>query len=538
MTMPRRSVATRLEGLSIIDALAEPSLLGQSLVGGVESWRPWLAFLKAFFGLPMDDSEAQLYRACTGRHGLPCGSFQTIYLICGRGAGKSFVLALIAVYLSCFRDWSSKLAPGGKPVVLLIAPTREQAKIDLAYIVGILEASPVLRKLVTNVTANTVELHTGVVVECGVPNYRSVRGRSVCCALIDEVAFLRSEESANPDVEVVAAVTPSLGRFGTDGVLLLGSTPYSKRGVLYDGFREYHGNETGEALCWKSPTRTMNPTYSQELIDRELAKDRAKFGAEYLAEWRDDLEAFISRESIEACVQIGIRERGPVSNVKYFGFVDPSGGGPDAYTLGIAHREDTVVVLDAVRDRHGSTESITSEYATLLQSYGISSIHGDNYAGEWPKEAFARYGITYLREPKVRSEIYLATLPLINSRRVEFLDNPKMVLQFANLVRQTSPGGKDSINHQQGSHDDICNAVAGVLVHASVGAAPLNFHAPHAGLGRSVSTVDPSSGLPAAINQGAYPDGGSMPPGGWPAGSPQLNPLGGNLGWWPGMKSN
>jgi len=97
---------------------------------------------------------------------------------------------------------------------------------------------------------HSVELSTGVVVETGVPNYRSIRGRSICVALFDEVAFLRSDESANPDTEIVNAVSPSLGRFGLDGVLLFGSTPYAKRGVLYDGWSEYHGNDTGEALCW------------------------------------------------------------------------------------------------------------------------------------------------------------------------------------------------------------------------------------------------------------------------------------------------
>jgi len=82
-----------------------------------------------------------------------------------------------------------------------------------------------------------------------------------------------------------------VGRFGLDGVLLFGSTPYAKRGVLYDGWSEYHGNDTGEALCWVSPTRTMNPTFSQELIDRELKKDRASAGAEYLAECATILRA-------------------------------------------------------------------------------------------------------------------------------------------------------------------------------------------------------------------------------------------------------
>jgi len=222
-----RAISPRLRGVTVLEALNEPELLGSSLIGDAESWAAWKAFLSAFFGLPLSDSQLALYRQCTGRETPPATPFQTAYLICGRGAGKSFVLALVATYLACFRDWSTKLAPGGKPIVMLIAPTREQAKIDLSYIVGILEASPVLRRLVTNVTANSVELSTGVVVETGVPNYRSIRGRSICVALFDEVAFLRSDESANPDTEIVNAVSPSLGRFGLDGVLLFGSTPYA-----------------------------------------------------------------------------------------------------------------------------------------------------------------------------------------------------------------------------------------------------------------------------------------------------------------------
>jgi hypothetical protein len=500
--------------VTILEALNTPELLGSSLIGDPASWDAWRGFLAAFFGLPLLESQLALYRECTARETPPATPFQTAYLICGRGAGKSFVLALVATYLACFRDWSTKLAPGGKPIVMLIAPTREQAKIDLSYIVGILEASPVLRRLVTNVTANSVELSTGVVVETGVPNYRSIRGRSICVALFDEVAFLRTDESVNPDTEIVNAVSPSLGRFGLDGVLLFGSTPYAKRGVLYDGWSEYHGNDTGEALCWVSPTRTMNPTFSQELIDRELKKDRASAGAEYLAEWRDDLEGFISREAIEACVAPGIRERAPVANTHYYGFIDPAGGGKDAFTVAVGHREGDTIVLDAVRDRHGAAESIVAEYSALLKSYGVLSAIGDHYAKVWPVEAFARHGIRYTQSAPVRSEIYLAMLPLINSRRVELLDNPAMVLQFMGLVRKTHPSGKDSVEHPPNAHDDICNAVSGVCVLAATEPVPLNFHAPSGGGGRaSMVTIDPGTQLPANVAQEVYGVGAGVQPG-------------------------
>jgi hypothetical protein len=471
MTRPVRNVIAKLKDISIIDALAEPSLLGQSLVGGIESWGPWLGFLRAFFGLPMDDDEAELYRACTGRQGLPEGRFRTGYLICGRGGGKSFMMALIAVYLACFRDWTAGLAPGGKPIVLLVAPTREQAKIALGYVVGILERSPVLRPLIASVTASVVELKTGVSVEIVSANYRAVRGRAVCCCLIDECAFLRQDESANPDVEIVNAIEPALGRFGEKGVLLIGSTPYARRGVLYEGFRDYHGKEDIDAVCWVSPTRTMNPTYDQKVIDKAIAKDEARGRSEYFAEFRSDIEGFLNRDAIEACVSIGVFERGPLPKFKYVGFVDPAGGsGGDAMTLAIAHQEGNVAILDVIRERKPpfSPEAVTSEFCELLKTYKLAVVTGDNYGSGLAQEPFKKRGINYVVSDRVRSELYLSALPLINSRRVDLLDHSKMLMQFMTLERRVGRSGKDSIDHSPnaGCHDDVANAVAGAIVNA------------------------------------------------------------------------
>lgn len=54
MSKPSRNIASKLSELSILDALAEPGLLGGA-IRDPESWKPWLAFLAAAFGLPMDE---------------------------------------------------------------------------------------------------------------------------------------------------------------------------------------------------------------------------------------------------------------------------------------------------------------------------------------------------------------------------------------------------------------------------------------------------------------------------------------------------
>jgi hypothetical protein len=62
----------------------------------------------------------------------------------------------------------------------------------------------------------------------------------------------------------------------------------------------------------------------------------------------------------------------------------------------------------------------------------------------------------------VVEEVYLR-----NSSRVELLDHPRLVAQLCTLERRTARGGRDSIDHPPGGHDDIANVVAGVLARRS-----------------------------------------------------------------------
>ena len=101
----------------------------------------------------------------------------------------------------------------------------------------------------------------------------------------------------------------------------------------------------------------------------------------------------------EACIgglcQQG-HSRGSHRSRAYRGFVDPSGGSADSFTLAIAHLDNTrnVVVVDVLRERKPpfSPEHVVGEFATLLKSYGVSQISGDRFANVWPVEVFAKVG--------------------------------------------------------------------------------------------------------------------------------------------------
>ena len=102
----------------------------------------------------------------------------------------------------------------------------------------------------------------------------------------------------------------------------------------------------------------------------------------------------------------------------------------------------------------------------------MSEVTGDRWGGGFVQEKFQSNGIKYIVSERAKSEVYKELLPLLNSKRVELLDLPRLHAQLAGLERRTARGGRDSIDHAQGSggagaHDDLINAAAGALVIAS-----------------------------------------------------------------------
>jgi hypothetical protein len=451
--------------MNILAALDDRNLLGAS-IRDAESWKPWRALLAAAFGLPLDPFQTELFRQCTGRRVPPGAPAAYLWLVIGRRGGKSFAMALIAVFLAVFKDWRKYLSPGERAIALLVAADREQAKILHRYCQGIL-SPPILQSSVWNVTASEIELKGAVTIEIVTRSYRTVRGRSVCVAVLDELAFWRDDDSANPDSEVLNAVRASMATFGSDAMVIAGSSPYARRGVLWEAFKRWHGKDDARNLVWQAATRTMNPTVSQEFVDAEFERDPASANSEYNAEFRNDIAAFVDLAVLESCTADGLFEIPPVSNVGYIAFVDPSGGSSDSMTLAIAHRDKFgIVILDCIREVRPpfSPESVVDEFCTVLKQYRLIRVCGDRYAGEWPRERFRMCGVTYELSEKPKSDIYRDMLPLLNSRKVQLLDNRRLISQLHGLERRTARGGRDSIDHGPGAHDDIANAVAGALV--------------------------------------------------------------------------
>ena len=98
-----------------------------------------------------------------------------------------------------------------------------------------------------------------------------------------------------------------------------------------------------------------------------------------------------------------------------------------------------------------------------MRKYGIWSVTGDRYGGEWPREQFRRHGITYEPCERAKSDLYIDFLAMMNSETVGLVEHDRLQRQLISLERRTARGGRDIIDHPRGGRDDIANAVAGVV---------------------------------------------------------------------------
>src|SRR5262245_59968836 len=159
---------------------------------------------------------------------------------------------------------------------------------------------------------------------------------------------------------------------------------------------------------------------------------------------------------------------GPLSGTRYRAFVDPSGGSEDSMTLALAYKtpkpeeQIKVVVVREARPPF-SPAAVVDGFAALLKLYRVNKVIGAHYGGEFVKEPFRKHGIRYEVAKQPKSGLYRDLLPLLNSGRITLPRHDRLISQIVGLERRVTRAGKDSIDHGPHGHDDLANAVAGVV---------------------------------------------------------------------------
>lgn len=451
--------------MNVIQMMEDKRLLGQTfrrrLLRG-DSWFRWKVFLRALFGLALDEEAREIFSRHTGRKDAPAQGFTEAFAIVGRRGGKSVIAALVAVFLAAFKSYDDVLAPGEVGTLMVIAADRRQARVIFGYITAFFQL-PMLRSMVVSQLKEGITLNNRVTVEIHTCSFRATRGYTLIGVIADELAFWNADDSANPDREVLNALRPGLAT--TNGLLLGISSPYAKRGALFESFRQYYGRDDSDVLVWKASSMEMNPLLSAATVKQAYARDAAAASAEFGGEFRSDIEGFLSLEAVESLTG-NEREIPPLAGLSYRAFTDVSGGVRDSFVTAVCHVEGNIAVVDCVKESPAPFDpsEVVAEHANLLRRYRVGEIEGDKYAGEWPREAFEKHGISYRPCELSKSEIYLEFLPSANARRVRLVNVPRVKSQLVGLERRTARGGRDSVDHRPGRRDDCANAVCGVTV--------------------------------------------------------------------------
>jgi hypothetical protein len=414
------------------------------------SWSNWKLTIRAALGEYLDPNEQARFRELAGRD-RPPHRVRELWLAIGRRGGKDSIASAIASYLATCSNFQNYLRRGERAVILCLAVNREQAAIVFSYIRANFAEVPLLADMVERIGDSVIELSNGIDIQVATANFRGIRGKTIACAIFDEVAYWFSDDTyVNPDKEIYSAILPAMTTLRQAGALLIGiSTVYKRSGLLFDKWHRYHGTDDPDVLVIRQPAAIYNPNLDNDPllkaeITRERIEDPERAAAEWDSIWRSDLADFVDRQAVEACVAKDRFELLPQPTIHYRAFIDTSGSGADSYTLAIGHRDRQTnkSILDLVREIRPpfSPEKVTQEFVSILRTFHIGEVTGDAYGGEWPRDAFRRRGIHYMISEKVKSQIYVEFLPLINSGRVELLDHQRLIHQLTRLERRTGRG--------------------------------------------------------------------------------------------------
>ena len=396
--------------MNILDAIADRNLFRPFLADAADdlgTWRNWQAVLRALYGLPLPPEDAPLARALTGRDPdrLAAEGFDAALFLTGRRSGKSRIAAVIAAYEAALGGHESKLAAGETGYVAVASPTRSQSRIVRDYVRAVFASTDLLAAEVAGEDKDGFTLTNGIRIEILTGDPRSVRGFTLVAAVVDEAAFfgLTEESKVRSDGELIRALRPSLATTG--GRLIAISSPYARQGWRWKTYEANFGNDVGRTLVVNCPSRTLNPSLPESVVDAALAEDPAAARSEYLGQFRDDISAFLSRDVILAAVKAGRTGLIHRPGTRYVAFADLSGGRHDDAALAIAHKAGPVVVVDLLRRWKPpfNPQAVIGEMAALLRGYGLSAVTGDNYSAEFVASGFRQYGVRYAKSDKPKS---------------------------------------------------------------------------------------------------------------------------------------
>jgi len=384
----------------------------------------------------------------------------------GRRSGKGRIAAVLAVWEATVNAAAHLAAvrPGEQVHIVVVAPSRDQARLVQGYIGGFLRR-PGLASLIARETIDEIELSNGIVINTLPCNAASVRGRAIAVVIMDEAAWFSGVDGSPLDArELADALVPATAQFPERRILVL-STPRFGWGWFADLCAEAESGSDPELRVWHATTAEMNPRIDASFLKRQRLKDPEAFAREYEAEFPTGIAAALEPALVRAAVRVDPDVLPPKPYVSYVIATDP-GFVHDAFTLVVAHREGERVFVDLVRGWHGTQaapvplETTLDTIAELAKAYNGAQVITDQSTEAAIRQGLTRRGVVAVARAwtadRAASALAAVRRHLV-SGRLELPAHEALVNELIGLEQR--PSGRPRIGAAGRGHDDYAFAL-------------------------------------------------------------------------------
>ncbi|MDB4945867.1 MAG: hypothetical protein JWP97_5401 [Labilithrix sp.] len=438
-----------------------------------------LAVARAAEGEPiadelLTDEEVERYFGC-GRSRLGLVTPVLVVIVAGVRAGKSFFAACGAIRDVLAADCSA-MKPHEVARHAIVAPTTDNASATFKILLGIIESSRVLRRMVVGApTSDTIEMRRPdgrvfeIVVVAASRGAVTLRSRWLAGFTLEEVAGFGIEgtgAAVNGEELLRGGETRLLP--GTQGRIV--SSPFGQQGILWSLYQEAFG-KPGRTLVVHAPTRALNPSFPQATIDAVRARDPDGAAREYDAAWIDAVTVYFETVLVKAATRATPLERSPVEGSAYFAAWDAATRG-NGWTLVVSRVSDRAqkrVEIALAREWRGSKatplspKTVIADAAKLLKPFGVTTVSVDQWSIDALRDTASEQGLSLVECGTAdRDEAYAATQMLLSSSLLELPPLAMLAQDLRGVRKIITPRGVriDLPRTADGRHCDFAPSLA------------------------------------------------------------------------------
>ena len=449
----------RLQDLDIIEFATDPDYLGLSF-----KKRPAQeVLLRSLYGMTLNKEQLKIYQKLTkNKKEFEAGiEKEEAIFILGARSGKSFLASVIALYEGTRKKWQKYLNKGESAFVVIVSTRQRQSEqIIGANCLYLMENSKNLKGLIKDSTMSELTLKNNIKIVSSPCTSLAYRGNPIICLICDEIGHFFTQ-GPKADIEILGALLPRMSQFYGAKLILI-STPSAKQGSLWNyyekGFKEH------KRLTAQSDSLFMNPLINKDFLERERARDVDNFQREFLAEFCEKAEAFLSLELVENALKLAGDLPYKEGNRYYMG-IDASGLSlRDKFALAIAHKEGLNVYIDRVKSWDlKDPDPIMKDIKELADIYHINRVSIDRYARGWVEASLKKIKLFVDIRPSLAS-IYINLKSLMLGNKLHLPDSPGIKKAFLNTQSFYGRNNALSIAHERNSegHADEADSIATV----------------------------------------------------------------------------